>query len=391
MARNKYDIDETLEENFDLNHLKRLGHYLIPHKKAMFIAIFLMLSSSALTMTIPLFFSKVMDECIPAKDMKSILWYGVLTILVTLYAVISLRFKIKLTTKVGQSIIHDLRYDLFAHLQALPFAYYDDRPHGKIQVRVVNNINSLSDLLSNGIINTITDLCNLFFILFFMLYLNLKFALVCLCGLPVLTIIILFVKKRQRRAWQIQSNKQANLNAYISESLNGIRVTQAFVREEKNSGIFNHLSHSYRQSWMNAVKFNFIMGPSIDIISVVTISFIFVMGINGISHGTAYVTPGILIAFTAYVSRFWQPINTLASFYNSLLTAVSYLERIFETIDEPVVVKDVEGAITMPPIQGKIEFKDVTFSYEDNIPILNKRSEERRVGKECRSRWSPYH
>ena len=130
----------------------------------------------------------------------------------------------------------------FCHLQELPFSYYDDRPHGKIQVRVVNYVNSLSDLLSNGIVNTFTDLCNLIFILMFMFALDVRLTLICLCGLPVLAFVIILIKKKQRRAWQIQSNKQSNLNAYIAESINGIRVTQSFVRENENTGIFNNLS-----------------------------------------------------------------------------------------------------------------------------------------------------
>lgn len=372
MARNKYDVDEVLEDKFDVNQLKRLAGYISPYKGQMAIVLFLMLSASALGMLIPKFFMSVMDDCIPAKDMQGIWKYVIYTAIIALYICISLRTKIKLMTRVGQNIVHDLRYDIFKHLQELPFSYYDDRPHGKIQVRVVNYVNNLSDLLSNGIINTVTDLCNLFFILFFMLSIDVKLTLVCLCGLPVLIAVVVFIKKRQRRAWQIQSNKQSNLNAYIAESINGIRVTQAFVREEENRGIFNRLSDGYREAWMRAVKYNFIMGPSVDIISAVTTSFIYVLGIAWMSDAASGITVGVLIAFTSYIGRFWQPINTLASFYNSLLTAISYLERIFETIDEPVLVKDKEGAGEMPPIEGKVEFKDVTFSYEDGVEILKK-------------------
>lgn len=372
MARNKYDVDEILEDKFDVNQLKRLAGYIKPHKKPMAGVLFLMLSSSALGMLIPRFFMAVMDQCIPDGNMRGILRYAGFTILIALYTAASLRVKITLMTKIGQDIIHQIRYDLFVHLQELPFSYYDERPHGKIQVRVVNYVNNLSDLLSNGIINTVTDLCNLFFIMFFMFSINVKLTLVCLCGLPVLTAVVIFLKRRQRRAWQIQSNKQSNLNAYIAESINGIRVTQSFVREEENQGIFNRLSGSYREAWMRAVKFNFVMGPAVDIISAVTTSFIYVLGIAWMSQADSGITVGVLIAFTAYISRFWQPINTLASFYNSLLTAISYLERIFETIDEPVLVKDKPGAYEMPLINGEVEFKNVTFSYEDGIEILKK-------------------
>ena len=381
MARNKYDVDEILEDKFDVNQLKRLAGYIRPYKKQMLVVLFLMLSASALGMLIPKFFMLVMDVSIPNKDMRSIVFYSVMTMVIALYTCVSLRIKIKLMTQIGQDIVHNIRYDIFEHLQELPFSYYDERPHGKIQVRVVNYVNNLSDLLSNGIINTITDLCNLFFIIAFMLSINVKLTLVCLCGLPVLAVVIVALKKKQRKAWQIQSNKQSNLNAYIAESINGIRVTQSFVREDENSGIFNRLSDGYREAWMRAVKFNFIMGPSVDIISTITTAFIYVLGISWMSNPDSGITVGVLIAFTAYISRFWNPINTLASFYNSLLTAISYLERIFETIDEPVLVKDAEGAMEMPPIKGDVEFKNVTFSYEDGVEILKKVSFKAKKGQ----------
>lgn len=371
MARNRYDMDEILEDSFDINQLKRLAGYISPHKKKMAGVIFLMLSASALTMTIPIFFQRIMDFYIPDGNMKMIILVSAITLAIAFYSAVSLRLKIKTMSVIGQGIIHSIRSDIFCHLQELPFSYYDDRPHGKIQVRVVNYVNSLSDLLSNGIVNTITDLCNLFFIIIFMLICDPRLTLVCLCGLPLLAVVVVFIKKKQRRAWQIQSNKQSNLNAYIAESINGIRVTQSFVREQENTGIFNNLSTGYRKSWMKAVMFNFTMGPSVDMISAITTAFIYVLGIRWILAPDATMTVGVLIAFTAYIGRFWAPINTLAAFYNSLLTAISYLERIFETIDEPVLVHDAPDAGQMPPIHGDVEFRDVCFSYEEGHRILD--------------------
>ena len=371
MARNKYDVDEILEESFDFDQFKRLMAYLKPYRKRFFSVAVMMLTASAFTMLIPQFFLRIMDVCIPAKDMRGVAFYSGLTLLAALYSAISLRYKIKHTNIIGQQIIHDLRSDIFEHLQDLPFAYYDNRPHGKIQVRVVNYVNSLSDLLSNGIVNTITDLCNLFFIVTFMFLTNVRLTLLCLCGLPILAAVVIFIKKKQHKAWQIQSNKQSNLNAYIAESINGIRVTQSFVREEMNSNIFNDLSSSYRKSWMHAVLYNFTMGPSVDLISMATTSAIYVLGIHWMFDSASPITIGVLIAFTSYVSRFWAPINTLATFYNSLLTAISYLERIFETIDEPVSVQDAPDAVEMPPIHGDVSFEQVSFSYEPGVRILD--------------------
>lgn len=370
MARNRYDMDEILEDKFDIRQLKRLAGYVSPYKGRMAGIILLMLSASALTMMVPIFFQRIMDYYIPGKDMDKIVAVSLLTLAVAAYSAAAMVLKIKTMSIVGQDIIHAIRTDIFNHLQELPFSYYDDRPHGKIQVRVVNYVNSLSDLLSNGIVNTVTDLCNLIFIILFMLFCDARLTLVCLCGLPVLALVIIIIKKKQRRAWQIQSNKQSNLNAYIAESIGGIRVTQSFVRENENNQIFNHLSDNYRNSWMRAIRLNCTMGPSVDVISAVTTSFIYVLGIRWILAPDATLTVGMLIAFTAYIGRFWAPINTLAGFYNSLLTAVSYLERIFETIDEPVLVKDAEDAADMPAIRGNVEFKDVCFSYEEGHRIL---------------------
>ena len=381
MARNKYDVDEILEESFDFEQFKRLMGYLKPYRKRFLSVAVLMLSASASTMLIPQFFMKIMDESIPAKDMRGVAFYSGLTLLAALYSAISLRYKIKHTNIIGQQIIHDLRYDIFEHLQDLPFSYYDNRPHGKIQVRVVNYVNSLSDLLSNGIVNTITDLCNLFFIVTFMFLTNVRLTLLCLCGLPLLAAVVIFIKKRQHRAWQIQSNKQSNLNAYIAESIGGIRVTQSFVREEMNSDIFNNLSRSYRKSWMNAVLYNFTMGPSVDIISMATTSAIYVLGIHWMFDSSSPITVGVLIAFTSYVNRFWAPVNTLAGFYNSLLTAISYLERIFETIDEPISVQDAPDAVEMPSIHGDVSFEQVSFSYEPGVRILDKVSFRAHAGE----------
>ncbi|MCI8562502.1 MAG: ABC transporter ATP-binding protein [Lachnospiraceae bacterium] len=371
MARNRYDMDEVLEEKFDINQVKRLAHYIVPHKKKMLIALFLMLSSSFLTTFIPKFIQLEMDVYIPAGDTEGIIKLSVLTAAICIYLVACLRLKINLTMQVGQDVIHQLREDIFSHLQELPFSYYDERPHGKIQVRVVNYVNNLSDILSNGILQTITDLFNLFFIIGFMLSMSVRLTLLCLCGLPVLLLFIIIIKKKQHRAWQIQSNKQSNLNAYIAESINGIRVTQAFVRERENTHIFNQLSRKYRDTWLNAVYYGFAVGPVVDLISTATTAFIYVLGVSYIADGAKFgISVGVLVAFTSYITRFWAPINTIAGFYNNVVTAVSYLERIFETIDEPVEVKDAPEAGQMPEIQGDVEFEKVNFSYEDGVPVL---------------------
>ncbi len=371
MARNKYDVDETLDIELDFSHMKRLASYIKPYRKDLIITILIMTITSALSMLTPIIFKQIMDVYIPDGNIRYIV--SVSAVLLGVFLIISAaqRMRITLTTRIGQNIIHEIRSDIFKHLQKLPFSYYDDRPHGKIQVRVVNYVNNLSDLLSNGIVNTITDLFSLIFIVIFMLSLDFRLGLICLAGLPVLMVLIFAVKKKQRRAWQLQSNKSSNLNAYIAENVNGIRVTQSFTREEENLEIFNELSNEYRGSWMSAVRLSHMLWPAINNISTWTLAAVYVVGVSWLSQGNTAITAGVIVAMGSYISRFWGPINTLAGFYNSILTAVSYLERIFETIDEPVTVKDVPGAEPMPEIKGDVEFENVFFSYDEGVPILN--------------------
>ena len=169
MARNKIEVDEELESGFDLSQLKRLANYVGPYKGKMAIAIIIMLASSALSMLIPIFLKNIMDDYIPNQNRQAIIQTGIATLVIALIIAGSLKAKIRLTSFVGQNVIYALRRDLFVHLQKLPFSYYDNRPHGKIQVRVVNYVNNLSDLLSNGIVNTVTDLMSLI-----LMILNLK-------------------------------------------------------------------------------------------------------------------------------------------------------------------------------------------------------------------------
>ncbi|MBQ7165786.1 MAG: ABC transporter ATP-binding protein [Treponema sp.] len=371
MARNRYDIDEDLEDSYDFGQLRRLGKYVKPHAGAMAFIILLMLLTAALGMLYPYFLKIVMDECIPGKDFRRIVMLALATLGISAFTALALKVKISIMTKIGQGIVHDLRTDLFTHVLKLPFSYFDSRPHGKIQVRIVNYVNNLSDVLSNGLVNTVTDLCSLIFIIIFMFTINLPLTLVVLSGLPVFIAYVFILKKHQRKAWRVQSNKQSNLNAYISESINGIRVTQSFVREEENIRIFDNLSASYRKAWMHAVTVSFLMGPFVQLISTATNVAALVLGVRWIMTGFSGVTVGTLVAFTAYISRFWQPITTLADFINNLLTAVSYVERIFETIDEPVKITDREGAAVLPPVTGKVEYKNVCFSYDDGIRVLD--------------------
>lgn len=368
MARNKFDVDEELEQEFSWQDFKRLAHYITPYKRSITKVLVTILLANVAGMLAPLFTKIAIDTTIPQKRVTELLVLGV-AFLVTLVIIgICMRYRIFKITEIGQDVLKDMRFDIFEHLQRLPFAYFDNRPHGKILIRVVNYINTLSDLLSNGLINLISDVFNVIITLIFMFAIDAKLTLYSLVLLPFLFLMVMFIKNRQRKAYQILSNKQSNMNAYIHESIAGIKITQSFAREKENMAIFQEVSNDYRSSWMKAVKIQFLMWPGVQNISVLTMCLIYFVGIRNIGVD---VSTGTLIAFISYINNFWNPVINIGNFYNSLITATAYLERIFETMDEVPDIQDAPTAKQLPPIHGVVDFEHVTFRYEEGKNILS--------------------
>lgn len=368
MARNRYDVDEVLETPFDFAHLKRSFVYIKKYKGKMITALVLSVFAAISGLLGPLITQYALDNTIPQKNMGQLVlltlaFVGTIAVSITFSTIRS-----RIMTVVGQDIIFDIRTDLFKHLQELPFEYYDNRPHGKILIRVVNYVNSVSDMLSNGIINVILECLNMLFIMIFMFFVNVKLSLVVLSGLPIFAVIMMMIKKRQRKAWQDVSNKSSNLNAYLQENITGARVTQIFTREEENAQIFDRLSEKYRKSWINAVKYSNLVWPATDNVSTLVRAAIFVVGLLVLTP--AAVSLGTIVAMTSYASSFWQPIMNLSNIFNNFINNIAYLERIFETLDEPATIADKPNAQEIGDITGEVKFDDVTFSYEQGKTVL---------------------
>ncbi|MCM1049488.1 MAG: ABC transporter ATP-binding protein/permease [Clostridiales bacterium] len=366
--RNTYREDEVLETPFDFHHLLRASVYIKKYMGKMILALCLSAIGGIAALFGPMLTQKALDEAIPEKNMQMLITLVVTLVSAYAVSVIFTTVRSRIMVHVGQGIIYDIRKDLFAHLQKLPFQYYDDRPHGKILIRVVNYVNSVSDMLSNGLINVVLEILNLIFIVIFMFLVNVKLSLVVMAGVPVLAVFLLYIKKRQRRAWQQVSNKNSNLNAYLQENIVGARITQIFVREDENAETFGILSDRCRGAWMEAVKYSNLVWPGIDNISVWVRAAVFIVGL--LVMGPENVKLGVIVAITSYASRFWQPIMNLGNIFNNFINNIAYLERIFETLDEPVAVADAENAVQMPPIKGKVTFENVTFAYEEGKDVL---------------------
>jgi ATP-binding cassette subfamily B protein len=360
--KNTFDVDEELEEQLNLKDLKRIFQYIKPYKQKVYLTLFIILIANIATLSGPTLVMQAIDHAIPTGDINRLIMLSVIFLGTIIIGGICSNFRIKTITTIGQSALLDMRLELFSHLQTLSFDYFDSRPHGKILIRVVNYINTLSDLLSNGFINLVSDILSLVIALSFMFIIDVRFTLFSLGFVPVLMTLVYFIKNAQRTAYQVLSNKQSNMNAYIHESIAGIKVSQSFVREKENTDVFEEVQGEYRSAWMRAVKILFLMHPSVQIVQVLSTALIYFVGAHAIGSG---VSIGVVVAFVGYLISFWGPIVNIGNFYNSLVTGSAYLERIFETMDETPTVTDAPNAKVMPKIIGNINFEQVRFSYEE--------------------------
>ncbi len=378
MARNKFDVDEQLETPFDIRHLKRSLKYVARYKKRVAVALTLSAVSIIIGLMSPLIVKNAIDNYIPEKNVTMLLLSGAALFGCIVISVIFAKIRSTMMTKVGQDIVYDIRKDLFEHMQKLSFDYYDSRPHGKILTRIINYINSISDLMTNGLINFILEIFNLIFITVFMFFVCWQLALVTMAGLPIFALVMFVIKNHQRKAWQSVSNKSSNMNAYLHESIVGVKISQIFTREEENAEINDKLAKAYKKSWMRAVAFSNLVWPTTDIISISVRAGIFAVGLLGFGGA---ISLGTIMSMTDYSARFWQPLMNLSNLMNTFINAVAYLERIFEMMDEPVSVDNIDGASEMPEIKGDVHFKNVTFAYEEGINILEDLSFDVKAGE----------
>ncbi|MEG2044401.1 MAG: ABC transporter ATP-binding protein, partial [Clostridia bacterium] len=380
MARNRINVDENLKTPFNMSHFKRSLKYVTNYKGKMALAFALNFIALIVALFTPSLLAKLLDVAIPNKDIKLVIILGVLMLLCILINIIFATIKSKIIIKVGQNIIYDIRQDLFAHMQELPFTYYDNRPYGKILVRVVNYVNNVSDMLSNGLVNFVIDILNIIFITVFMFATNAKLALIVLSGLPFLLIIGFVLLPIQRKMWKNLSAKFSNLNAFISESISGVKISQLFTREKENEEMFSEIAKENKTMWMKTIWINAITPFAVDNIQNLVLMAVYVVGISMITGVTGGITVGVLFAMTNYASRFWQPIVSISNIYNSFINTIAYLERIFETMDEPIEECD-KSLRKLPPMNGDVEFKNVTFGYLDDDVVLDNVSFKVKAGE----------
>ncbi|NLG23890.1 MAG: ABC transporter ATP-binding protein, partial [Clostridiales bacterium] len=370
MARPLRQIDdEALERPFDKGQFFRLLKYLKPYRGSIALALTLMVVAALCSLGQPFLLSRAVDQ-LELREGKNLLYLIGGMVAMSLVGALCTRHRVWLMDVAGRKALATLRQELFDHIQGLSFSFFDTRSTGNILVRVINDVNSLNNLFTNGIVNTLIDCLTLVILTVLMLFVNWKLTLIGMCIIPLLVLIMFRLRRAMRLRWQTVRNKTSAMHGYLHESLAGMRVTEAYVREDENLSTFSTVNDDIRSSWMRAIYINNAFWPALDMTGTLGTVLVYSFGIVFMGNAQSPLALGDLLLILWYLGRFWEPLNTLSNFYNMVLSAMASMERIFEIMDTPADVHDAPDAAPLPPVEGRVTFDGVSFHYDPEKPVL---------------------
>ncbi|MBQ1256237.1 MAG: ABC transporter ATP-binding protein [Clostridia bacterium] len=361
--------DEVLESPFNKQQFFRLLKYMKPYLRNVCISLVLMVVAALCSLGSTFLLSNAISA-LENLDRNTIYIYLVGMIATAFVGAICVRYRVRLMDSAGRHALATLREDLFKHIQGLSFSFFDTRSAGKILVRVINDVNSLNDLFTNGIVNVLVDCLTLVILLAIMLVVNWKLTLISMCIMPFLLLILFKLKRIMRKRWQRVRVKTSSMNGYLHESLAGMRVTEAFVREDENQETFENVNDDIRNTWMKAIEVNNAFWPALDFTGTCGTILVYIFGVIMMGDPVKPLALANLMLIIWYLGRFWEPLNTLSNFYNNVLSAMASMERIFEIMDTESEIKDKPDAKPLPLIEGRVDFENVTFSYDKEKIVL---------------------
>lgn len=371
MAVNSSMEDEYQREVLKKNTLLRLLKYLLVYKKQIIIVLAVMLVTIAVSIVNPLLIERAINIEIPNKDVKGLLTLSILAIVLNILCVIGIKIRMFMMARISNHVLLDIRNELYEHIQTLSFSFFDSRPTGKILARIIGDVNSLKDVLSDSVTKLIPDFLTVIAVIAIMVVKNWKLAMAALILLPFLIAGMCLVQNLSHRRWQIFRKKNSNITAFIHENFQGIRVVQSFTAEEESLGEFDSLLEQHRKSFCDAVRLADGYGALIELTWGIGSFLLYFIGVRILGVGNVGV--GTFVAFSSYLSMFWGPIRNLSNFYNKLVTNLSAAERIFDILDTEPEVADREPVKSLLPIEGRVRFDHVSFSYSDepDTMVLN--------------------
>ncbi|MBL4936400.1 ABC transporter ATP-binding protein [Clostridium sp. YIM B02515] len=369
MARNTVKQDEDLRKFSNSEILKRLFSYLKSYKLKVFVILLLLIFVMVVNIINPYLLKVAIDQNIKNNDLKGLFIIGAAMVIMNFLSMLASSVRIIKMASITNDILLKIRHDLYTHIQKLSFSFFDNRPVGKILARVIGDVNSLQDLFNNAVTNFIPQLLTIICVGIMMFYLNVKLALASIILLPVLALSMFSIETFSRRRWQNYRRKRSTFNAFTHEDFSGMKVVQAFANENKTSNTFLNLVKDMMGEFIRAVRLNDLFWPLVDTSWGLGMALVYWFGAKLI--GSNDITIGTIIAFTMYIGMFWRPILEISNFYNNMIMSFAAAERIFEIMDVKPDIIDINCAVKMPKIKGQVEFKNVTFGYEDGTVVLD--------------------
>jgi ATP-binding cassette subfamily B protein len=354
--------EDALGKAYDARLMRRLLRYLKPYRWHVALALVILLFGSAMAIVGPWITQLVIDEAIPDGDTR------LLGVLVAAYIVaLLLQFGLQyaqalVTTWLGQSVMYDLRTEIFDKLQRLDLRFYDKNPIGRLMTRITNDVETLNTLFSSGVVTVFGDLFTLGFIIAAMLRMNWRLALVSFSVLPLVFLAAFLFRAKIRAAYRDIRVRIARINAFLQEHITGVRVVQLFNREEADAARLAELNEDHLQAHLRSITYYALFFPVIQLFTSIALALIIWYG--GARMLGGFVTVGVIAAFLQYARRFFRPIQDLSEKYNLLQAAMASSERVFQLLDEEIHVVDPAGVGERSPAgQGEITFENVSFAY----------------------------
>lgn len=369
MSVNSYKDDEQSVETGKLKTLGRLLRYLFVYKKQIIIVLFIMTFCVIVSLLNPIFLETAIDDYITNQNFTGLYRLIGLAVILNLLMIGGIKLRMYLMAKVCNNILVTIRQELYTHIQTLDFNFFDSRPTGKILARIIGDINSLKDVLSNFVTTLIPDFITVAAVAGIMFVKNPVLAAAALSSLPIMAVSLFLIQLYSHKKWQIFRKKASNLNAFVHEDMSGIRIIQSFTAEEETKKTFAELIKEHRDAFVSAVRLNDALGSAIDFSWGVGVAALYFVGIMIL--GTDKVSIGTFIAFGTYIGMFWNPIMNLSNFYNQIITNIAAAERIFEILDTDAEITDAADVKEMPSVKGQVTFDHVSFSYDTATKVLD--------------------
>ncbi len=366
---NNIEKDEEIVRRSKKEIIIRLMAYLKPYKAKSMIVILLMILVMLCNVVNPYLLQQAIDVYVVNKDINGILLIGGILLVINIFAWIASKIRWTMISKITNNILVNIRHELYEHIQKLSFDFFDNRPVGKILARVVGDVNALKNLFNQSIQTLIPELLSLICVAIAMFILNIKLAMACIILLPFLTIAMFYIEIHSRKRWEVFRNKRSNLNGFTHEDFSGIKVVQAFANEKNTEKNFRKMVKEQKEAFLNAVRLNDCFWPLVELSWGIGTLIVFAVGYRLILSGEIQV--GKLIAFSMYTGMFWRPIMNLSSFYNTLITNFAAADRIFDILDQEPDIENIGKAPKMNRIEGKVEFRNIDFSYNVGGKVLN--------------------